>query len=49
LARFAERAVARFIKLMQAIRRMNTATKENNLTYSILPPSCLPPEKLEYR
>ena len=38
-ARFAERAVARFIKLIQAISKIKMATMVKRRTYSIRPPS----------
>src|SRR4030095_8139177 len=44
-----ERAVARFIKLIQAINKIITATIENILTYSIRPPFCLPLFQSEYK
>src|SRR5450432_370037 len=37
-ARLADRAVVRFIKLIQAIRRIKAATAENIYTYWIFPP-----------
>ena len=46
-ARFKERAVARFIKFMHAINRIKAAIIENNLTYSIRPPSATPLENFE--
>ncbi len=36
------RAVDKFMKLIQAMRRMKTAMMEKSLTYSILPPACFP-------
>src|SRR5690606_38210332 len=41
-----ERAVARLMKLIQAIKRIKTATAVNAVTYLILPPACLPSLKL---
>ena len=37
LLRFSERAVARFMKLTQAIKMINTATAENKYTLVISP------------
>jgi len=44
-ARFTDRAVERFMKLMQAISMMNTATMLNSLTYSMRPPAGRPSRK----
>src|SRR5689334_8891514 len=44
-----ERAVARFMKLMQAITRIMIATMENIFTYSMRPPFCFPFSQSEYR
>ncbi len=45
-ARFTDRAVVRFMKLMQAISKINTAIMLNKCTYSMRPPSILPSLKL---
>jgi hypothetical protein len=42
-------AVDKFMKLMQAIINKKIAITENNLTYSILPPDCMPFSYLPYR
>ena len=48
-ARLTDRAVARFIKLMQAISKIKTAIMVKRRTYSILPPSILPSLNVECR
>ena len=48
-ALFSLRAVVRFIKLIQAMRRMNAAMIAKSLTNSISPPSSLPFVKFEYK
>src|SRR4030095_16253954 len=49
LARLAERAVVRFMKLMQAINRINKATAEKIYTYWILPLGLSSKERSEYK
>ena len=45
LARCSDLAVARFMKLMQAINKIITAISEKSFTYFIFPPSCFPSVK----
>ena len=49
LALFAERAVVRFMKLMQAISKIKMATAEKIYTYCILPPGLSSKGRLEYK
>src|SRR6188768_3266927 len=49
LALLKERAVARIIKLTQAINKIMIATMEKILTYSIRPPFCFPLSQSEYK
>src|SRR6185295_1408559 len=48
-ARFSDRAVLRFMKLIQAIRSTKEPTMPNIHTYCIRPPLCLPSWNSDFR